>query len=58
MNDNKDSIDFKSGNVNYIKEADVKVTEENVGEVFVDLEKGLIFMITLEGGVPTKKFLR
>lgn len=58
MNDNKDSIDFKSGNVNYFKEEDVKVTEENVGEVFVDLDKNLIFMIVLESGVPTKKFLR
>jgi len=58
MNDNKDSIDFKSGNVNYFKEEDVKVTEENVGEIFVDLDKNLIFMIVLESGVPKKKFLR
>jgi hypothetical protein len=55
--DNKDTLPPVK-NINYEAEDDVKLVEENVGEIFIDLEKNKVFMIVVEDGVVKKKILR
>jgi len=55
--DNKDTLPPVK-NINYEAEEDVKLVEENVGEVFIDLETNKVFIIVVEDGVVKKKILR